>query len=843
MFCRYNILSQLKPINTILFFAITLSINVGWAQKTVVSGKVKDAGTGDPIPFANIVFKGTTIGTTTNFDGLYRLEANNTLVDTLIVSYIGYIGQEIVIEPWLDQNVNIQLMEDVMQLQEIVFYAGENPAFEILRNVQDNKPLNDKRRLDAYQYESYTKIEVDIDNMSENFREKKIVKKIVTVLDSIQVIAGDNGKPILPVFFSEAISNYYVKNNPLIRHEYMVKTNVTGLGLTDGTFTSQVVGSTFQEYNFYRNHLTILEKEFASPVGTGWKGIYNYDLVDSIYVGDAFTYRIDFSPKRKHDLAFSGTVWITKNEYAIKQIDAYVSKSANLNFVEKMRIQQELVKTDAQAWVPSKTRVLVDMAEPSKEMAGVLAKFYTSNTDIVVNQPREHSFYRIPVEMAEDVRMSDELYWENNRHEKLSKAEINVYNMVDTLKRIPVVKTYADMAKLAYSGFYKLGKFDIGPYPLFLSYNDVEGLRLGLGAETNYDFSKRWILKGYTGYGIKDERWKYSAGVDYIISRKPWTKISASVGREIDPVYFLFEEITGQVAFYAFTRLGTLRQPFLHDKYQIKFTNQLIRDVNLRLTGRHDYMQPLFDFAYYDQPDTDPTSTKETIRTTEVKVELEWAKDRKYLINDNYRYHAGLGRYPVITLRYTAGLKGAFESDFNYLKIGLTAVKKFKLGQFGNSVLSLDGEYIFGTLPYPLLINHLGNETPFYTDRAYSLIDNFEFISDHYASATYRHHFNGSVLNRIPLIKYLKLRLLGEARVLVGGISQENTDIIVSQYNTDGTLSAELKSLNYDPYIEVGYGVENILKVIQLNFFHRLTHTDDPNVRNFGIKIGFKFTL
>jgi hypothetical protein len=819
-----------------------LSVNFARAQKTIVAGKVKDAATGDPIPFANVVFKGTTIGTTTSFDGLYSLETN-TAADTLIASYIGYITQKIVIKPGQAQTINIQLTEDVVELSEVVFYAGENPAFEILRNVVANKAINDKRQLDAYQYESYTKIEVDIDNMSDNFRNKKIVKKIVSVLDSIQVIAGENGQPILPIFFSEAISNYYVKNNPFMRHEYMIKTNVTGLGLTDGTFTSQIVGSTFQEYNFYRNHLTILEKEFASPIGMGWKGIYHYDLVDSVYIGEDFTYRIDFFPKRKHDLAFSGTMWITKAEYAVKQIDASVSKSANLNFVEKLRVQQELVKTAANAWIPAKTRVLVDIAEPAEDMAGVLAKFYTSNTKIVINQPKEDAFYRLPLEMDEGVRMSDELYWEANRHEKLSRAEVNVYNMVDTLKRIPVVKTYSDLAKLAYSGFYKIGKFDIGPYPLFLSFNDVEGLRLGLGGETNFAFSQRWILKGYAGYGVKDERWKYSVGVDYVISRKPWTKISTSVGREVDPVYLLFEEISGQVGFYAFTKLGTLRQPFLHDRYKIKFVNQLVRDVNLKLTLGHDYMQPLFEFAYYDQPETDPTSTQETIRTTEVKIELEWAKDRKYLINDNDRYHAGLGRYPVITLRYTAGLKDIFESDFEYHKIGLTAVKKFKLGQFGNSVISLDGEYIIGTLPYPLLINHLGNETPFYTEWAYSLMDNFEFVSDHYASATYRHHFNGSIMNRIPLFKYLKLRLLGEARILMGGISQENIDIIVPQYNTSGTLLAELKSLSNDPYVEVGYGVENIFKVIQINFIHRLTHTHGANVRNFGVKIGFRFTL
>ena len=351
------------------------------------------------------------------------------------------------------------------------------------------------------------------------------------------------------------------------------------------------------------------------------------------------------------------------------------------------------------------------------------------------------------------------------------------------------------------------------------------------------------MLKGYTGYGFRDERWKYSAGVDYIISRKPWTKIGINVAHDVDPVYFLFEQIRGQVAFYAFTRLGTLRQPFLHDKFEFKLSNQLIRDVNLRLNARHDYLQPLFEFGYYDQPEQDPSSIKEDISTTQVSVELEWAKDRKYLVDDNYRYHAGLGKFPVITGRYTLGIKDLFGSDFDYQKVGLSIKQRIKMGRLGTGTLGLDGEYIFGTLPYPLLVNHLGNETPFYNSRAFTMMDNFEFVSDHYASGYYRHHFNGTIMNRIPLIKYLKLRLLGEVKAVYGGINQANIDINVPVYNTDGSLQAQLKSLNRGPYVEVGYGVENIFKVFQVQFFHRLTYTDDPNVRNFGVRFGFNFTL
>lgn len=823
----------------ILFFlAITSS---GFAQKTIVYGKVRDASNGDPIPFANVIFKGSTIGVTTNFDGTYSIQTTQ-IIDSVLASYIGYRSKAFLIKVGVKQNLNFELFEETVNLKEIVFVASENPAFAIMRNVINNKKKNDKRSLSAYEYESYTKIEGDIDNITDRFKNNKHIKKIVHVLDSIEIIAGENGRPILPIFFSEAISKYYVRHNPDMRHEYIIKTKVTGLGLTDGTFTSQIVGSTYQEYNFYRNYMTILEKEFVSPLVNGWKGIYSYYLIDSLMIGNDFTYRLDFEPKRKNDLAFKGTMWITKNEYALKRIDVSVSKKANLNYIEKLSIKQELVKTEAGPWLPSKTRVLIDMSQPTEEVAGLLAKFYISNKDFVVNQPREESFYRLPVEMDEEVRMSDDLYWETNRHERLSKSEINVYHMVDTLKNIPSLKTYIDLVKFAYSGYYRFNKFRLGPYPLFLSFNDVEGLRLGFGGETTFQFSNKWVLKGLIGYGFGDEKWKYKAGVDYILTRKPWVKLGVEIREDVDPVYFTYREINDQGAFYAFNRLGTLRRPFEHDKLQFSVNNQLMRDVNTRFILRYDRLNPLFDFSYYDdviQKDV----IKTEIITTEARFQIEWAKDRKYLIDDNDRITGGIGRFPIVRLKFTAGMP-LLDADVTYQKIGFEFIKKIKMGELGTSMLRLKGEYVFGNVPYPVLQNHLGNETPFYTTTAYNLMDNFEFTSDRFVSMSYRHHFEGKLLNHVPLIRSLKFRLVGEAKILYGGMRQENIDIIVPILDNSGNEIEQFGVLKSDvPYIELGYGIENILKILRVDFFHRLTYTDQPNVRDFGVKIGFQFIL
>ena len=267
-----------------------------FAQETIVKGKITDANSGDPIPYVNVIFGGTTTGITSDFDGNYELRTSAP-VDTLVISYIGYKVRKKAITSGVSQTVNIQLEEDITTLQENCFEAGENPAFDVLRRVIENKKNNDKRKLTAYEYETYTKIEIDVDNLSEKFRQRKMVKKITQVLDSIEVIAGEDGKPVLPLLITESVSKVYYRDNPSLKYENILRSKINGVGVEDGTTVTQLVGSSFQEYNFYQNWLNILAKDFVSPIADGWRLYYEYDLIDSLYVGNDFCYRLDFFPK------------------------------------------------------------------------------------------------------------------------------------------------------------------------------------------------------------------------------------------------------------------------------------------------------------------------------------------------------------------------------------------------------------------------------------------------------------------------------------------------------------------------------------------------------------------
>lgn len=849
MLLQFYIFVLSTTVNTLkkLFLACFLFIFFfdAYAQETIVKGKVTDANSGDPIPFVNVFYKGTSVGVTTDFDGNYLLKTANPK-DTLIASYIGYKSRSKGITKGISQVINFQLEEDVVNLQEIVVLSGENPAYEILRQVVRNKSENDKRKLNAYEYDTYTKIEVDVDNMSEKFRERKLIQKITQVLDSVERIAGEDGKPILPVFITESVSKLYYRDHPSLKFENILHSKINGLGVEDGTTVTQLVGSSFQEYNFYQNWLNILEKEFVSPIADGWRIYYDYDLVDSLYVGEHFCYRLDFFPRSPQSLAFTGSMWIAREGFALKQIEVTVGKQANINFIEKIRIQQELAPTSEGAWLPVKNRVLVDVSELSPNSAGMLAKFYTSNKNFVVNKPYDISFYERPIILDEQARLNegDEDVWDTLRHEPLSETERNVYKMIDTLRNIPVIRTYTDIVKIIVDGYITVDKIDYGPYLGFVSYNDIEGLRIMPGFKTNYQFNKKWTFGAQVGYGFQDEQFKYSFFAKQVLSKKRWTTWGVRVRRDLGRVGLDDEAVGDNALLNASQRWGIFRRGYYFDEERLSFQRELFKGFTQKITLKHATFEPTFNFGYYENPDDITNSAiLSTYTTSEVILESRYARDEIFLQDDNERLSLGTLRWPILTLRYTRGLKGVAGSDFEYNKLKMIFEKGTRLGVLGTGKIMASAEYIFEPLPYTLLGLHLGNQTPIFTPLTFNLMDYGEFVSDRYATLQYNHHFEGLFFNRVPLLRKLKWRLVGTANMVYGGLSQGSQALIVPSTPENGDILPPGQLSLKKPYMEVGYGVENIFKFFRIDFIHRLSYLDSPDVRKFGVLGTIQFTL
>lgn len=841
--CRL-VLIRMK--NVYLLLLLLLWVSPVWAQHRL-TGRITEAENGAPIPFASIFVPGTTTGTTADENGQYQLSLAQ-LPDTIAASAIGFTTLKKALGAVAGaKTLNFALPGGGVTLGEVTVRPRENPAYAIMRQVQAHKARNNKQSLAAFEFSSYNRVEVSLNNLPKQLTRQRLLRDIASMTDSLGQERDANGKPMLPLFASEMLSRYYVLNEPLRRREEIQHSQLRGMAPREGSILSQVMGASFQDWDFYRNWQQLLGKDFISPIADGWKFTYEYELQDSVWMGKDWCYQLGVTPRRAQDLAFVGTIWVTAETYALRRLDLLVSPQANLNFADRVAVYQEMTPPAAGPGLPVRTRVLISLKPAGGQRTGVLAKFTTVNTDFDRNHPRPLAYYDRPLETASNAFQVPEGFWEQNRPDTLSVVEQRTLVALDSVRELPGVRRMMKLANVASTGYLRVGLLDLGPLISSYSFNSIEGSRFRFGFRTTPELSPDWLVRAYAAYGTRDTRLKYGARVSRILDRDKWTMVTVEHRDDLDQIALLDNDYAVEnPLFEASARLGniTSSRPVRRNQSSVAVQSDLFRGFTQRLTVRQQNFTPLYPFAYYTEDRQPGAPTAERFSLSEAIIESRYARDEVMVQSQtqNFRYPMGLKRWPVFTLRYTIGLDNLLGSDFRYHKFNFLISQSVQLGQLGRTDYTLDAGYIPSTVPYPILKTHLGNQSPFYNAGAFNLMRYFEFVSDRYVAFRFENRFEGFLLNSLPLLKKLNWRLLATGNVLYGSVSAANR-AITPPLELDGQPIPAFQSLGRLPYAEVGYGVENIFKIVRVDFLHRLTYRNLPEARNFGVKVSFQFRL
>ncbi|HSY75861.1 MAG TPA: DUF5686 family protein, partial [Bacteroidia bacterium] len=499
------------------FFVLPL---IAFTQ-TVISGKIYDSQTREPMPFVNVMLRNTTIGASSDFEGNYKI-VTNVSSDSILVSYIGYKPTAKAIKNHQTQEINIFLDPEAAALTEVTIHPGENPAWKIMRKVMDHKEHNDPSYIEAYQYEIYNKLEFDLNNISKDAEDRKVLKPVKFIFKNIDS-SNVKEKPYLPVFISEAVSDYYYRNSPRFKKEVIKATKFSGF---KNQSVGQFTGDMYQNVDLYKNTFLIFGQEFNSPISYNWNVFYKYYLIDSMNLDGHWCYQIQFKPKHKQEFAFSGNMWIADTSYALQRLEMTMPSDVNINFVQSFSVIQEYVEVDKKYWMQSKNKLIIDFALNKKE-AGFYGRKTSLYKNFIINQPKDDKFYDITSNIAvEDSAQSRSTkYWDSIRQEPLSKNEKNIYKMVDTVQSLPIYHHAYNATVLLLTGYHTYGNFDLGPITNFYSYNTVEGSRLKFSGRTSDNFSTWYELSGYTAYGFQDMKMKYGLGFKTFITKTPWQQI------------------------------------------------------------------------------------------------------------------------------------------------------------------------------------------------------------------------------------------------------------------------------------------------------------------------------
>ncbi len=825
------------------------------AQTTLVKGKISDARTNEALPFVTVFFDESGVSTQTDEKGEYTIKTEKEYTKLKIIT-MGYKPTSREVIPGKDQIFDIKLVEEVKVLNEVtvnskkVKYRNKNnPAVELIRKVIEHKEENRKEGFDYYEYEKYEKIQFALSNVTEKFQNRKVFKKFQFVFENLDTTKLE-GKPVLPVFLKESLSDIHYRKSPKTKKE-IVKANkmVAFEGYVDNQGLDAYMKYLYQDINIYDNTITLLTNQFISPISNLSPTFYKFFISDTLIEKNTSFIKLEFVPRNHSDFLFQGFMYITlDSNYAVAKIDMGVNRDINLNWVKELKITQDFEKKAGQGYTLTKDEFSADFGLTQGKMGfyGQRTAFYKN---YVINTPKGENFYKgEPVVSSDSANFRDNEYWKKNRHEELSKSEAGVYATIDSIKKVPAFKRSLDVIVLLVAGYKTIGPyFDMGPISTFYSFNPIEGFRLRFGGRTTTTFSKKINFEAYSAYGFKDEKWKYYLGCTYSLTKRsiyefPVRSIKVSYQRETKIPGQELQFVQEDNILLAFKR-GNNSKWLYNDIANIEYLNEFKNHFSFAF-GYKNWIQKAAGSLHYNKRDYTHTDLDQNnLQTSEVSLMLRWAPNEQFYQGKTYRIPVSY-KNPIFTLRYIQGIKGLLGGQYDYQNISLNISKRFYFSQLGYTDVVVEGGKIRGNVPFPLLTIHRANQSYAYQLQSYNLMNFLEFVSDQYASINMDHNFNGFFFNKIPLLRRLKWREAITFKLLYGSISNTNfpsatNELYKFPVNDDGTPVTY--SLSKQPYVEGSVAIANIFKFFRVDLVKRFTYLDHPGISQLGLRVRFKF--
>lgn len=814
-------------MSKIWFFLFGLMAQVVFAQKTNVRGIIIDAQTKDSIAFASIIFQHTNNGTLSNEFGRFAIETNKK-TDSIIVSYIGYKKQSLFIERNKNQQVEVFLEPENYSLSEVTIKPKRNPAFRILDLVIAHKKENDYEQIKIYQQEQYEKFEIYFGNYSEKLTKRKQFKDFQFMFQ--QADSANKTKPLLPIYMSENIRQQFKHEPTRLNENITIAKKATGESYEQLTAISNKL---INQVNLYHNYFLILDKSFVSPITDNFQLYYRYYLEDSLVVDNHYCFKISFAPKFKQDLAFSGTMLIHDSTWAIKKMDYKINNETNLNYVKDFFALQEFENTDGK-WLLYKNETTATISPLKRQKSQEFIVHRTNSyKDIELKDEIILKNYEALKGKKNKTTQQSNEYWETARHELLTQTEKNNYTIADTLNYVPIIKKIKKAAIALATGYWEIGKLSIGQLHTFYSFNPIEHDRIKFGLKTNKYFSKKLQLEGYGAYGFYDKKIKYEASAQYVLNKgKNRTTVGGSYLYDLAQLGVSTNAIRFDNIITSVTRTSIFSKLTFNQQTSVFAECYWSKNVSNKISLTHSVINPMGDLYFKKLINTSDTISLSKITNAQVSLNTRLSFKESVFENEFSRNSLG-SPYPIINLNMAFGLKNILGSDYNYQKIKLNLKGVLRINPIGHTQYTIECGKIFGSVPYTLLELHPGNQTLVYDAEAFNLMNYFEFASNQYATIFLDHHFDGFILNKIPLVKKVKLREVFSARAVVGNLDKNTAALLLPNGTSDVTK----------PYIEYSVGLENIFKVVRIDYIWRGSHLSPNNYNNWSIKAKLYFSF
>ena len=858
-FIRYIILIALLQAVAGIFLSHAQSF-------TSASGIVKDSITGEPLPFVSVYFDGSTIGAMTDDNGPFTLQ-NNQGYTKLAAASLGYDTKFIDLKPGKkNDNLEVLLKPTAFEISEVVvkpkrekYTRKDNPAVELIKKVIAHKNDNRIEAKPEYQTEVYEKLSLSLDNFNPNLDKNKFLKKFKFIKNYLDT-SEFNGKPILTVSVRENLSDFYYRKSPKAEKTIVRAKRMQGIDKTldDGGGITSNLEEIFKSINIFDNNIPILLNRFVSPLSsTLATTYYHYYIMDTLDVGGDKCVDLAFVPANSESYGFTGRLYITLDgNYAVKKVLLNTPANINLNWVDKLRIEQEFKQMPDSTWVLDQENTFVN--------------FYVvkGTQQLYAHQLRNYDNYNFNVQNADSVfgllgalhvlpeaTAQPDTFWTHNRPIPLKEKEDALKDLLGQLRKVPAFNAIIKTAEILITGYIptandkKVTKFDFGPMNTTFSANHLEGFRMRVGGMTTANLNPYWFASGYLAYGTNDRKIKYNLKLTHSFTKKEYHEGENPVNnlsfiQEYD-VYtpgqdFLF---TSKDNIFVAWKVG---EPVTKMQYIRKSVLQYEKEWLNGLTWKSWIMNQNNEAAgtlqYIKRDESGNLYHIKDFTTSEIGTQLRFAPgERAYNGRSGKESVFNLSKdAPVFKLSHQLGIKGVLGGDYNYNHTEISAEKRIWLSSFGHIDAQVKAGKVWDKVPFPLLILPNTNQSITIQPEAFHMMNALEFVTDQYVSFNATYYLKGWILNRIPGIKWLRLREVLSFNMIYGGLTDKNNPTLTPGLFLlpDGT-----QPLGSTPYMECSVGLENIFKILRIDYYRRLTYLDHPDIKKGGIRIALRFTF
>lgn len=850
-----------------LTFFLTLAgfYNSTYGQSvTSASGIVKDSITGEPLSYVAILFKGSTIGAMTDDNGAFSLQ-NDKGYTEIVISSIGYVEKTVKLKAGRkNDGLQVMLRPTSYELTEVVvkpkrerYSRKDNPAVELIKKVIEHKADNRIEAKDEYQVESYEKLSLALDDFSPNLDKNNFTRKFKFIKNYLDT-SEFNGKPILTLSVRETLADRYYRKKPKSEKIIVKGKRMQGVDKTlDEGGISANLDEIFQGINIFDNNINILLNRFVSPLSSTLAvSYYKYYIMDTLDISGTKCVDLAFVPVNSESYGFTGRLYITLDgNYALKRFTLNVPSHINLNFVDKLRIDQEFKQMPDSTWVLDTENTYINfyIIDGTQQFYAHNLRSYDNYQFEVAN--RDSVFGLLGENhIAMKATAQPDTFWVNHRHIPLKEKESALDDLLAQMRKVPVFNVIIKTAEILISGYIPTGKdrstskFDFGPMNTTFSANDLEGFRMRVGGMTTANLHPNWFADGYVAYGVDDRKFKYNGRLLYSFTKKEYhpgefPRNNLSLTHEYD-VYtpgqdFLF---TSKDNMFVAIKVGT---PVTRMQYIRKTMLQYEKDWtnNLSILGwiRHENNEAAGTLSYDLMNEDGSLTHLNSFNKTELGVQLRYAPGER-------AYNGRAGREspfnlskdaPIFKISHQMGFKG-LGGDYRYNHTEISAEKRIWLSSFGHIDALVKAGKVWDKVPFPLLILPNTNQSLTIQPEAFNMMNAMEFVTDQYVSWYLTYYLKGWILNRIPVVKWLKLREVVSFSGVYGNLTDKNNpDLTPGLFRLpDGTME-----MGNTPYMEFSVGLENILKVLRVDYYRRLTYLDNPGIKKGGFRIALRFSF